>query len=89
MKRNKLKSDNFNVTISYLTIQYTNFSIGVGKKVKLGWKRLLARRSHFVKIVCGQLEDVIVIYVHSLRRLLLVLAGAIVISLVVVQLVRL
>lgn len=59
--------------------------LGFHQEIIVSRRRLLAGRLLRLQVLCGQLHHVVVINVHSLGRLLLVLARAVVVALVVVQ----
>jgi hypothetical protein len=73
---------------SYLTVENPNFPFRLHQQV-VPRHRLLTRRLMGVQVLCSEFRDVVVVDVHSPRRFSLVLAGTVVISLVVVELVGL
>lgn len=74
---------------SYLTIQSSDFSVGFDQKIIVSGNRLVVRLVGHAQVLGGKLKDIVVVDVHSLRRLPLVFARAIVIALIVIELVRL
>lgn len=71
---------------SYLSVQHGDLMFGYHQEIVIiSVGRLLDWRKFCFQVLSRQLYDVIVINVHSLGRLFLVLAGAVVIALIVVQ----
>jgi hypothetical protein len=73
----------------YLTVQNADLAVELDQKVVAARGRLLGERVSDVQVLRRQLQDVVVVDKHALGRLALVLARAIVVALVVVQLVGL
>lgn len=72
---------------SYMTVQHANLAISFNQEIIASRHGLLSRRFVRFQVLCGKLQNVIVIDVHSFRRLFLVLARSVVVALIVIQLV--